>query len=332
MLYNLLKPVLFRLDPERAHHLTLQALNFLSRFKNGYEISEQKPTQLLGLNFKNRIGLAAGLDKNGDYIDALGALGFGHIEIGTVTPKAQSGNPKPRLFRLVEQEAIINRMGFNNKGVDYLVNKVKQRKYQGILGINIGKNAATPLEKAQDDYLFCMQKVYQYADYITVNISSPNTAGLRELQGANYLEQLVKVLKESQNRLSDLHKKYAPLLVKIAPDLDGNEITEMADIFSTNKIDGIIATNTTLDRAGVGDSPYKNETGGLSGAPLFEKATEVLRRLKKNLPEKFPIIASGGVMSAELAKQKFDCGAELVQLYTGLVYKGPGLVRDCSGL
>lgn len=327
MSYQLIKPFLMKLDPEVAHHLTLNLLNVFS-FALIPPISKN-PVQLFGLNFENPVGLAAGLDKNGDYIDALGGLGFGFIEIGTVTPKPQEGNPKPRLFRIPERQAIINRMGFNNKGVDYLVTKVKQRKYRGILGINIGKNATTPIENAADDYVQCLEKVYPYADYITVNISSPNTQGLRDLQGAKYLELLVTTLKNRQKQLATLHHKQVPLIVKIAPDLEEAELEQMAGIFLEQNIDGIIATNTTLARDGVKGCPSWDEAGGLSGAPLFDRATAVLTKLKSLVADRIPIIASGGILTSEQAKIKFDEGAKLIQLYTGLIYEGPKLVRSC---
>lgn len=325
MTYKLIRPFLFHLDPELAHHLTLNALKL---WPVNRAIPTVKPTTLFGLNFPNPIGLAAGLDKNGDYIDALGSLGFGFIEIGTVTPKPQPGNAKPRLFRLPEHQAIINRMGFNNKGVDYLVSKVKQKKYQGILGINIGKNASTAIEDAQHDYVIGMQKVYAFADYITVNISSPNTLGLRTLQGPEYLQQLLSALKSEHLSLIDKYKKYVPLLIKIAPDLTDQELESMAEIFLQNKIDGIIATNTTLDRDQVQSSLNGQEAGGLSGAPLFKKSTQVLAKLRELVGSDLPIIASGGVLNANDANQKFASGANLVQLYTGLIYEGPKLILD----
>jgi dihydroorotate dehydrogenase len=327
MSYKLIRPFLMKLDPEVAHHLTLNLLNAFS-FALIPPI-QNNPIELFGLNFPNPVGLAAGLDKNGDYIDALGGLGFGFLEIGTVTPKPQVGNPKPRLFRIPQRQAIINRMGFNNKGVDYLVAKVKQRKYRGVLGINIGKNATTPLENATDDYVHCLEKVYPYADYITVNISSPNTQGLRDLQGAKYLELLVTTLKSRQKQLATLHHKQVPLLVKIAPDLSDPELEEMAQIFLAHNIDGIIATNTTLARDGVKGCQSWNEAGGLSGGPLFDRATSVLTKLKTLVADRLPIIASGGILTTEHAKIKFAEGAKLIQLYTGLIYEGPKLVRSC---
>lgn len=329
MLYKLIKPLLFQLDPEKAHHLTLSLLRSLSTLKGKTIIPTVNPVSVFGLEFNNRIGLAAGLDKNGDYIDALGSLGFGFIEIGTVTPKPQSGNAKPRLFRLPEQQAIINRMGFNNKGVDYLVARVQQKKYRGIVGINIGKNAATPLENAIDDYVIGLQKTYVIADYITVNISSPNTSGLRALQSAAYLENLVVRLQEEQQRLYASHKKYTPVLIKIAPDLSDEDLAMMTSIFNKQKVDGIIATNTTIDRQSVRHEPNGQETGGLSGAPLFKLATSVQAKLAQQLDTNIPIIGSGGIMNARDAETKFAQGATLVQLYTGLIYQGPQLIKDC---
>ncbi len=286
------------------------------------------PRKLLGLTFENPVGLAAGLDKNGDYIDVLGSLGFGFIEIGTVTPKPQSGNPKPRMFRLEKDQAIINRMGFNNKGVDHLVGQVKKKKYQGVLGINIGKNATTAIENAIQDYLYCLDKVYAHASYITINISSPNTPGLRSLQGTEHLTSMLGELKKRQDQLANQHNKYVPLIIKISPDLNSQEIIDMAGAFLENKIDGIIATNTTLDRINL-NSIYANESGGLSGQPLFDKSTQVLSQLKKLVNGQIPIIASGGIMSADQAKTKIEAGADLVQLYTGFIYQGPSLIAEC---
>jgi dihydroorotate dehydrogenase len=286
------------------------------------------PCTIMGLNFPNPVGLAAGMDKNGEYIDSLAALGFGFIEVGTVTPRPQPGNPLPRLFRLPKAQALINRMGFNNKGVDELVKNVKKTHFSGILGINIGKNFDTPLEKAADDYLICLHKVYAVADYVTVNISSPNTPGLRQLQQEDELARLLKTLKQAQQQLTKEHNKYVPLVVKIAPDLSEVELTSIANKLLEYNIDGVIATNTTLSRIGVEKFPHANEKGGLSGAPLLAPTTKIVQYLNVTLQNKIPIIAAGGVMSAANAVEKFTAGASLVQIYTGLIYKGPTLVKE----
>ena len=278
----------------------------------------------MGLKFKNPIGVAAGLDKNGDYIDALAKLGFGFIEIGTITPKPQAGNPKPRLFRLPQSRAIINRMGFNNKGIDVLIANVKKARYKGILGINIGKNASTPIENALDDYLICLQKSYPYASYITINISSPNTVGLRDLQHGEFLNHLLSGLKAEQTRLSDQYGRYVPLLVKVSPDLDHAEIHDLAATILRHQIDGVIATNTTISR----ETVNSQETGGLSGAPLTTLSTSALHVLHQSLQGKVPLIGVGGIMNAQDAQAKFDAGADLIQLYTGLIYNGPFLLKS----
>lgn len=331
MNYKLIRPLLFKLDAERAHHLTLAVLKIVNRIGLfSVDPIDANPVELFGLRFPNRVGLAAGLDKNGDYIDALAGLGFGFIEIGTITPKPQLGNVRPRLFRLPEKEAIINRMGFNNKGVDYLIERVRNKKTKGIVGINIGKNATTPIENALDDYLICLSKVYPYADYITVNISSPNTQGLRRLQGADYLDELLSSLQKEHQRLKDYHHKHVPLLIKIAPDITDTELTQMAQLFVSHQVDGIIATNTTIDRDLIADTALAKEQGGLSGAPLLIKSTDVLNKLKQQLLKaNIPLIASGGVMSGSAAKEKMTAGADLVQVYSGLIYKGPELIKEC---
>lgn len=288
----------------------------------------------MGLTFPNPVGLAAGLDKDGAYIDGLAALGFGSIEVGTVTPRPQPGNPKPRIFRLPQAHAIINRMGFNNGGVDaFVVNVQSSRFYQnkeGILGLNIGKNADTPIERAADDYLHCLQKVYPYADYVTVNISSPNTKNLRQLQGATELDALLSQLKQAQQRLADQHKRYVPIALKIAPDIDAEQIKTIADALLRHQIDGVIATNTTLARDAVKGLPHADETGGLSGSPVLELSNTVIRGLKAALGDALPIIGVGGILSGADAQAKIDAGASLVQLYTGLIYRGPALVRECA--
>jgi len=279
----------------------------------------------MGLEFKNPVGLAAGLDKNGDYIDALSGLGFGSLEIGTVTPRAQPGNPQPRLFRLPEHNAIINRMGFNNQGVDYLLQQVEKSGYKGILGINIGKNFDTPIESATEDYLISLRKAYKAASYITINISSPNTKNLRQLQQGDEIKNLLSALKVEQKKLQLEHNKYTPIVVKIAPDLNDGEILHIAQLLKEFSIDGVIATNTTLDREAVKDHPFENEAGGLSGVPVRDKSTYVVARLAEELQGEIPIIAAGGIFSTEDAQAKLDAGASLVQIYSGLIYKGPEL-------
>lgn len=327
--YALIRNLLFRLDAEQAHTFTLTSLKYLHSLRLiRPDRSLSTPRTVMQLSFPKPVGLGAGLDKNGDYIDALAALGFGFIEIGTVTPRPQSGNPKPRLFRLPEAEALINRMGFNNKGVDYLVNKVKRSRYSGILGINIGKNATTPLENAVDDYIFCMQRVYPYASYITINISSPNTPGLRTLQTENYLKQLLQALKLQQQQLTLTHKKYVPLVIKISPDLNEEEISAIAKDLLEHNIDGVIATNSTLSRENLPTSNLTSEQGGLSGRPLFHKSLHVVTKLHQFTQGKIPIIALGGIMSAKDATQMFQAGASLVQIYTGFIYRGPKLIQE----
>lgn len=283
----------------------------------------------MGLCFPNRVGLAAGLDKNGIAVDGLGRLGFGFIEVGTVTPRPQPGNPAPRLFRFPEYEAIINRMGFNNQGIDALLVHLRQIRYQGILGINIGKNFDTPIERAVDDYLICLEKAYRRADYITINISSPNTKNLRQLQGSAELDALLSALKSRQRQLSERHGRYVPIALKIAPDLDDAQLTDIATALRRHHIDAVIATNTTLGRQGVERSPLAAEAGGLSGAPLFERSTAVVRTLAAALAGEVPVIAAGGITSGARARAKLDAGAALVQIYSGLIYRGPSLVREC---
>lgn len=328
---TLTKFLLHRLPPEPAHHLALRALNFADRIGMATVLFGkplQTPRTVMGLNFPNPIGLAAGFDKNAQCINGLGNLGFGFLEVGTVTPRPQSGNPQPRLFRLSKAHAVINRMGFNNLGVEHVVKNVQQRRYTGILGINLGKNATTPLENAVDDYLYGLQHVYPHADYITINISSPNTKNLRKLQHGDELHQMLQQLKSTQTSLATTHRKYVPLVLKIAPDLSYEEIVEIANVCLINQMDGIIATNTTLSRTGVESLPYGQEVGGLSGAPLTERATEVVQLLTEALHGKIPVIASGGVMTVADVQAKFAAGASLVQIYTGLIYHGPQLVRQ----
>lgn len=333
--YHTLRDFLFRFDPEISHALALRCLNLLARFMPQAGLISlinpsflHQPVSVMGLDFPNPVGLAAGLDKNGDYIRGLATLGFGFLEIGTVTPLPQPGNSKPRLFRLPEVFALINRLGFNNKGVDYLIDRVKKPYYKGVLGINIGKNAQTSIEKAAEDYLSCLKQVYPFADYVTINLSSPNTASLRTLQHGTQRDELLKALKQEQALLAKEHDKYVPLVVKISPDLDDTELREIADSLLFHKIDGVIATNTTLSREGVKDLPYSNEQGGLSGKPLFEPSTARVAALHQLLKGQIPIIAVGGIMSGEDARAKLRAGASLVQIYTGLIYRGPGLVHE----
>jgi dihydroorotate dehydrogenase len=330
-LYPLVRPLLFSLDAELAHHVTLKLL----KISNPWGLSglskpnsTSKPKQVMGLTFNNPLGLAAGLDKNGDYIDALAALGFGFIEIGTVTPRPQPGNPKPRLFRLPEHQAIINRMGFNNLGIDHLLQQVQSSHYQGILGINIGKNADTPIEKATEDYLIGLRKSYPVASYITINISSPNTINLRQLQQGDEIKYLLEALKQEQSSLHAQHGKYTPIAVKIAPDLDTEEIAHIAQLLLEFEMDGVIATNTTVARDKVQGHKFSNESGGLSGAPVKDSSTKVVKVLAAELQNKLPIIAAGGILSSEDAQEKIQAGASLIQIYSGLIYKGPQLIED----
>jgi len=292
------------------------------------------PRTLMGVTFPNPVGLAAGLDKDGAFIDGLAALGFGSIEVGTVTPRAQAGNPKPRMFRLPAANAVINRMGFNNGGVDAFVANVQASRFyqdrQGVLGLNIGKNADTPIERAADDYLHCLEKVYPYASYVTVNISSPNTKNLRQLQGASEIDALLSQLKQAQQRLADQHKRYVPLALKIAPDMDNEQIKNIAEALIRHGIDGVIATNTTTSRDAVQGMAHGAEAGGLSGAPVFHLSNQVIRGLKAELGDALPIIGVGGIFSGADAKAKIDAGAALVQVYTGLIYRGPALVKECA--
>lgn len=328
--YSLLRELLFRLEPETAHHLALQALKVAERLHLSGGRQVMAPRTVMGIRFPNPVGLAAGLDKNGDYIDALAALGFGFIEVGTVTPRPQPGNPKPRLFRLPQAQAIINRMGFNNQGVDYLLANVQRARYRGVLGINIGKNLDTPVERAVDDYLIGLRKVYPHASYVAVNISSPNTPNLRQLQEHDALLALLRTLKDEQQRLAEQHNKYVPLAVKIAPDLSAEAVADIAAIIRDQRIDAVIATNTTLARDAVVHLPHGNEAGGLSGAPLTRRATEVVQQLHAVLQSEVPIIAVGGIMNAADAVAKMQAGASLVQLYSGFIYRGPCLIREAA--
>lgn len=327
--YCLVKPFVLALDPETAHELSIAGLRALGAIAPPGRPLPGTPVTVMGLEFPNRIGLAAGLDKNGEAIDGLATWGFGHLEVGTVTPRPQPGNPKPRMFRLPEVEGIINRMGFNNRGIDTLIENIRKARYRGILGINIGKNADTPIERAVDDYLIGLAKAYPHASYITVNISSPNTRNLRALQGASELDALLGALKAKQAELAQQHDKYVPLALKIAPDLDDAQIINIADTLKRHHIDAVIATNTTLDRTKVAGLPNAAEAGGLSGAPLFEASTQVVKKLAAALAGEVPIIAAGGVTDGAKAQAKLAAGAQLVQIYSGLVYRGPGLVKDC---
>jgi dihydroorotate dehydrogenase len=336
LLYSFARPLLFSMDAEAAHNLTLPMLKRAVSLGAGKIMAKPKadPRQVMGITFPNPVGLAAGLDKDGKYIDALAELGFGSIEIGTVTPRAQGGNPKPRIFRLPQANAIINRMGFNNGGVDAFVANVQRSQFfqdsVGVLGLNIGKNADTPIEKAADDYLHCLEKVYPYASYVTVNISSPNTKNLRQLQGADELADLLSKLKNTQKRLADQHKRYVPLALKIAPDVDTEQIKIIAENLIRHQIDAVIATNTTLSREAVKGLNFGGEAGGLSGAPVFELSNNVIRGLKAELGSAVPIIGVGGILSGHDAQAKISAGAELVQLYSGLIYQGPALINECA--
>ena len=330
-MYSLIRKALFIADPETAHGLALEGLRL------GYGVGATRllckarslPVTVMGLQFPNPVGMAAGMDKNGDYIEALGSLGFGFIEVGTVTPRPQRGNPKPRIFRIQEANAMINRLGFNNKGVDHLVRQAKKHRFKGILGINIGKNFDTPNDRAADDYLICLEKVYPYADYITINISSPNTRGLRDLQDTEQLNSLLAVLNNRRLELADEYQRRVPLVVKVAPDLEDEQIPAMAEVVIQNEFDGLIATNTTISRDAVYGMRHAQEQGGLSGAPVKEMANHVLAEFRAHLPPGIALIGTGGITDGEDAAEKLQLGADLVQFYTGFVYKGPDLVSDC---
>jgi dihydroorotate dehydrogenase len=331
-MYQWIRPLLFKLDAETAHRLTLYGLDVAHRSDLSRFVAtppQDLPTEAFGLRFPNPVGLAAGLDKNAAHLDALGTLGFGFIEVGTVTPRPQIGNDRPRLFRLPRHEAIINRMGFNNEGVDALVRNVQKSSYRGVLGINIGKNKDTPNEKAVDDYLFCLERVYAHACYITVNISSPNTKGLRDLQEEATLRRFIETLREAQERLGSQHGARKPMLLKIAPDLSETELDSMADVLLITHIDGVICTNTTIDHAAVANDPLGNETGGLSGKPLSSRSTEVVRGMRRRLGDRIGIVGVGGIVEGQDAMEKINAGAALVQLYSGLIYRGPTLIGEC---
>ena len=319
------------MDAEKTHDLTLSWLKRIekSAFRGLLvQLVESDPVEVFGIKFPNRLGLAAGLDKNGACIDAFAALGFGHIEVGTVTPRPQPGNPKPRLFRVIKAKGLINRFGFNNDGVDQLIENVKASNYTGVLGINIGKNFDTPVENAVEDYMICLEKVYPYASYITVNISSPNTANLRSLQFGEALEELIAAIKNKQSKLTEQYGRKIPVLIKIAPDLSDEEVDSLASTFLKYNVDGIIATNTTFSRDGVEGLAHAKEQGGLSGAPVFNTSTDVLKKLSKKVNGAFPIIGVGGVDSGVKASEKIDAGASLVQIYSGYIYRGPALVPE----
>lgn len=330
-MYSLIRRALFFSDPETAHGLALESL----RLGHGIGAtrllcnSRSLPVTVMGLEFPNPVGMAAGMDKNGDYIEALGSLGFGFIEVGTVTPRPQQGNPKPRIFRIEKANAMINRLGFNNKGVDHLVRNAKKHRFEGILGINIGKNFDTPNDRAADDYLICLEKVYPYADYITINISSPNTKGLRELQDTDQLSALLETLNSRRLELADEFDKRVPLVVKVAPDLEDGQIPGMAQAVVDNEFDGLIATNTTISRESVKGLLHADEQGGLSGAPVKDMANHVLAQFRAHLPPGIALIGTGGITEGVDAAEKIQLGADLVQFYTGFVYRGPELVGDC---
>jgi dihydroorotate dehydrogenase len=331
MFYELVRKALFATDPETAHELTLESLRM------GYRVGatrlwckeQSQPVHCMGLEFPNPVGVAPGLDKNGDYFEALGSLGFGFVEIGTITPRPQPGNPKPRVFRLTEVQAMINRLGFNNKGVDHLVRRVRRHNFKGVLGINIGKNFDTAIENAADDYLHCLEKVYPHADYVTVNISSPNTRNLRDLQGEDELDALLGKITERRDQLADEYGRRVPLAVKIAPDLDDEAIPAIAGVIAHHRMDAVIATNTTVSRDGVEGMEHADEPGGLSGAPLKPKADKILASLRVALPRKIALIGVGGIVTGQDAVDKIELGADLVQFYTGMVYRGPDLVNEC---
>ncbi|HSO06715.1 MAG TPA: quinone-dependent dihydroorotate dehydrogenase [Pelomicrobium sp.] len=331
MLYALARPALFALDPETAHDLTLASLDWAHRLHADrvlFHPPAGAPVEVMGLAFPNAVGLAAGMDKNGAHVDALGALGFGFIEVGTVTPRPQPGNPKPRLFRFPQAEAVINRMGFNNDGVDALLANLEGVRYRGVLGINIGKNFDTPLERAADDYVACLKKVYARAAYVTVNVSSPNTVGLRTLQAAEALAALLERLQREARRLAERHGKATPLAVKLAPDLDDADLQATADVLRQSRVDAVIATNTTISRPGVAGLAHGDEAGGLSGAPLKALSTDIVRKLKRALRGEIPVIGVGGILCGADALEKLDAGASLVQVYTGLIFRGPDLVGE----
>ena len=328
-MYRYIRSLLFLLNPELAHHISMKGLKLACFFGliRGKNISS-KPIMIMGLKFPNRVGLAAGLDKNAEYITPLSKLGFGFIEVGTVTPRSQPGNSKPRSFRLIKEEGIINRFGFNNVGIDQFIKNIKKAKYKGVLGINIGKNFDTPIDRAVEDYLTCFRKAYRYAGYIEINISSPNTKNLRHLQSDKYLAILLKSLKDEQKILHKKFKKLVPFVVKVSPDNSSKQLDSIAKLLLKYKVNGVIATNTTIDRKSILNSKYSNEEGGLSGAPLNKKSTNVIKYLNKRLNGKIPIIGVGGIISANDGIEKIKNGASLIQIYTGLIFRGHGLVNE----
>ncbi len=328
MLYRLLRPLLFTLDPETAHRLTLKVADSFAGLIAA--AVPANPVRVMGIGFPNPVGLAAGLDKNAEHIDAMARLGFGFVEVGTVTPRPQPGNPKPRLFRLPQANAIINRFGFNNVGVDAFLQNVARTEWKGVLGINIGKNFDTPLEKAADDYVHCLEKVYTAATYVTINISSPNTKGLRGLQEKSELDGLLGRIAATREQLTERHGRRVPLALKVAPDLDDAQVADISAVVRTHRMDAVIATNTSLSREGVEGLQHAAEQGGLSGSPIRARATSVLAALSRSLGGEVPLIGAGGIMSGEDAREKFAAGASLVQLYTGLIYRGPALVAECA--
>ena len=332
-MYDLLRSLMFRLPAETSHDLALDMIGAAGRLRLAEKLVRPVPAQpveVMGLTFDNPVGLAAGLDKNAVAVDGMAAMGFGFLEVGTVTPRPQPGNPKPRLFRLPEQLAIINRFGFNNEGVDAMLERLAGVRYQGVLGINIGKNAVTPVENAVDDYLYCLRKVYDRASYVTVNLSSPNTPGLRTLQYGETLKVLLGQIKQCQKVLAEERGRYVPIAIKIAPDMTAEEVALVGAALLAEGMDAVIATNTTLDRSAVADSPYASEAGGLSGAPLTDMSTEVIRLLAAELKGQMPIIGVGGIFSGADAADKIAAGASLVQLYSGFIYRGPELIRECA--
>lgn len=333
MLYKLLRNILFCLPAEASHDFALAAMKVSNSIglsnllaANTNKLAQSK--QVMGINFPHVVGLAAGLDKNADYVDALSALGFGFIEVGTLTPRPQLGNPKPRMFRLKSEQAIINRLGFNNKGIEYACENIRTLRNRGVLGVNIGKNFNTPMERANKDYIDCLQQCYSQADYVSVNISSPNTLGLRSLQYGDKLNSLLDELKEEQARLCRKHGSYTPIAIKLAPDLSQDEIESCCQSLLNRELDGVIATNTTLNRSQIVSHPMAQEDGGLSGAPLTSLSCAVLKQIKEQLGERMPIISVGGIMSAQQAQQRLDAGADLLQLYTGFIYHGPALIEQ----
>ena len=331
-MYSLIRPLLFALDAETAHRFTLYGLDVAHRSNFLHVVAKppaELPVTVFGIDFPNPVGLAAGLDKNADHLDALGALGFGFVEVGTTTPRPQPGNDKPRMFRLPRHEAVINRLGFNNAGVDALVRNVQSSSYRGVLGINIGTNKDTPNDKAVEDYLFCLERVYAHASYVTVNISSPNTQGLRDLQEEATLRRFIETLREAQERLGSQAGARKPMLLKIAPDLAEAELDGIAEVLLATGIDGLICTNTTIERGAVASDPHAKETGGLSGRPLYARSTEVLRGMRRRLGERVPVVGVGGILDGGDAAGKIEAGAALVQIYSGMVYRGPELIAEC---